>query len=94
MSIKDEKISRRTFLKGSAMLASIGVVAATGALSRSAYAGVPKAAMQYQDKPKNGQHCSNCIQFIPGASAKAAGKCKLVDGAISPNGWCAAYSAK
>ncbi|MDA8095245.1 MAG: high-potential iron-sulfur protein [Betaproteobacteria bacterium] len=93
MSTKDERISRRTFLKGGAMLAAIGVVMASGT-SRRAYAGVPQAAMQYQDHPKNGQHCSNCIQFVPGPSAKANGTCKIVDGSISPNGYCAAFSAK
>ena len=40
MSSHDEKISRRPFLKGSAMPASIGVVVA-GGMSRLAYGGAP-----------------------------------------------------
>lgn len=90
----NEKVSRRSFLKGSALLASIAVVSATGAMTKSAYAGVPKASVHYQDKPNGNAECSNCIQFIPGSSAKANGTCKIVDGVISPHGWCVAYSAK
>ncbi len=94
LEVLNEKVSRRGFLKGSALLASIAVVTATGVMTREAVAGVPKAAMQYQDTPKDGKDCSKCIQFIPGASAKADGKCKIVDGAISPHGYCNAFSAK
>ncbi len=90
----NEKVSRRNFLKGSALLASIAVVSATGAMSNSAYAGVTKASVHYQDTPNGKSECSNCIQFIPGSSAKANGTCKIVDGVISPHGWCVAYSAK
>ncbi len=53
----------------------------------------PQAAMHYQGHPKNGQHCSICIQFVPGISAQSTGTCKVVDGAISPDGYCAAFSA-
>ena len=94
IEVLNEKVSRRGFLKGSALLASIAVVSVTGVMTREAVAGVPKAAMQYQDTPKDGKDCSKCIQFIPGPSAKADGKCKIVDGAISPHGYCNAYSAK
>ena len=94
LEVLNEKVSRRGFLKGSALLASIAVVSATGVMTREAVAGVPKAAMQYVDHPNGSMECSNCIQFIPGPSAKADGKCKIVDGAISPHGYCNAYSAK
>lgn len=94
LEVLNEKVSRRGFLKGGALLASIAVVTATGVMTREAVAGVPKAAMQYQDHPNGNKECSNCIQFIPGPSAKAMGKCKIVDGAISPHGYCNAYSAK
>ena len=94
--VLDAKITRRSLLvKGAALVAS---VAALPALIRSRDAAaatkVPKAAMQYQDKPKGTQDCSSCIQFIPGASATANGTCKVVEGAISPKGWCVAYVAK
>ena len=86
--------SRRTFLKTATLLAGAAAVPVSF-LSREAYAAkVAKAAMQYQDSPKGTASCSNCMQFIPGKSAKANGTCKVVDGSISPNGWCLAYSAK
>ena len=53
-----------------------------------------KAQFKYQDSPHNGQKCSGCNFFVPGSSAKANGTCKLVDGSISPNGWCTAYAPK
>jgi hypothetical protein len=46
--------------------------------------------MQYQDSPKNGAECSTCMQFIPGKKPQ----CKIVEGDISPKGWCLAYSKK
>jgi len=92
----DAKISRRSLLvKVAALVAS---VAAIPALVKSGYAQAagkaPKATMQYQDKPKGDQQCSTCIQFIPGATPTANGTCKVVEGAISPKGWCVAYVAK
>ena len=94
LEVLNEKVSRRGFLKGSALLASIAVVTATGVMTREAVAGVPKAAMQYQDHPNGNKDCSKCIQFIPGPSAKADGKCKIVDGSICPHGYCNAFSPK
>lgn len=77
------------------MLASIGVLATTAAItSTPAIAGVAKAAMQYRDTPNGKQECSNCSLFVPGSSAKANGTCKVVDGSISPHGYCVAYAAK
>ena len=92
MSEHDSKrIGRRNMLKRTALvaagLAAIPVVARAGGT-------VAKAAMQYQDHPKNGQDCSSCLQFIPGKSAGAMGECKVVAGPISPKGWCVAYVKK
>jgi len=52
-----------------------------------------KQAMQYQEQPKNGQKCADCLQFIPGQQG-ASGTCKVVEGPISAEGWCAAYVKK
>ena len=53
-----------------------------------------KQAMQYQDKPKDGQTCDTCMQWEPGANAGAPGTCKVVEGPVSPKGWCVAYVKK
>jgi hypothetical protein len=48
-----------------------------------------KAQYKYQDTPgAGGAKCSQCSLFI------SPGSCSLVTGAISPNGWCTAFSAK
>jgi len=44
--------------------------------------------VQYQETPKKDQHCSICLHFVP------PGGCKLVDGGINPNGWCALFAPK
>ena len=53
-----------------------------------------QAQFKYQKTPSNGHKCSQCIQYVPGSSATANGTCKIVDGSISPNGWCIAWAAK
>ncbi len=86
--------SRRSFLKTATLLAGAAALPVSF-MSREAYAAkVAKASMQYQDAPKGTAQCSTCMQFIPGKSAKADGACKVVEGAVSPHGWCLAYSAK
>lgn len=47
-----------------------------------------QAAARYQSKPNANQKCSNCANFI------APGSCKVVDGKVSPNGWCIVYAPK
>jgi hypothetical protein len=53
-----------------------------------------KQDMHYQDRPKEGQKCEDCVHYIPGKDAKAPGECKIVDGPISPKGWCIEYQLK
>jgi len=76
-------------------LTSIVVLPAlAGAMLGVAQAADNKAQFKYQDKPNGKQKCSGCSLFVPGKTATANGTCKVVKGAISPNGWCIAYSAK
>ena len=84
------KPSRRTALKRCAAF----VAATWTAQSSLAQTKASKKAMQYQDAPKNGQECDTCMQWIPGAGAGAPGGCKVVEGPISPKGWCVAYVKK
>lgn len=50
---------------------------------------VAKASVQYQEQPKGDQNCSNCLQFVPESST-----CKVVEGAIKPEGWCILWTRK
>lgn len=54
----------------------------------------PKSAVHYQDSPKNGQQCSGCRFFTAGSSPTANGTCQIVQGAISPKGWCSSFAPK
>jgi len=87
------KASRRIMLKNAAIV--VGLAAAPWAARPArAQAKATKQAMQYQEQPKNGLKCDTRMQFIPGAKPDANGTCKVVEGPISPNGWCAAYVKK
>jgi len=80
--------SRRSVLKRTALLAG---VALTANILRSKEALAQKAsqdAMKYQDKPDGDKRCSNCLNFIP------SNGCAIVEGTISPNGYCMAWAKK
>jgi secreted PhoX family phosphatase len=84
-TLEPEALSRRMVLSGAAFAA-----AAVGLMPLRAHAQqkVAQSAAQYQASPKNGQQCSTCSHF------QAPSSCEVVDGSISPNGWCALYTKK
>ena len=88
-------VTRRLFVKG-AFLVTAGAAIPGLVVNRSAFgqAKATKAAMQYQEKPNGNKQCSNCLQFVPGKKPKDNGTCKIVEGPISPNGYCIAWVAK
>jgi hypothetical protein len=79
-------VSRRDLLRGAAVIAG-GAAIAAGTVS-SAQAKMKQSAAGYQDTPKGDSSCASCALF------KAPSSCTLVDGTISPNGWCRFYSKK
>jgi hypothetical protein len=89
----DEKFSdtwvcRRDFLNIAAV--GGGALVAAG-LSGSASAAPKKFSQQqahYQPIPKSGQRCQNCALW------QAPTACQVVDGQVSPAGWCILYQAK
>lgn len=48
---------------------------------------VTQASVQYQAQPKGDLKCSDCMHFTADSSG-----CKLVEGSISPDGWCSLWS--
>ena len=54
-----------------------------------ATAKVSKASVQYQTEPKDGQKCADCLHFVAESNT-----CKLVEGDISPNGWCQLWAKR
>ncbi|MEO9131080.1 MAG: high-potential iron-sulfur protein [Sphingomonas sp.] len=81
------EVSRRSMLR--LALAGSGVFIAA-ALPTSAIAGskIAQKAVKYQATPKGKARCDNCRQWQSPAA------CKLVDGTISPSGWCSIYAPK
>lgn len=55
----------------------------TESAAPAAPAKVSQASVQYQTQPKGEQKCANCTHFEAGSNT-----CKLVEGEISPEGWC------
>ena len=49
----------------------------------------PQSAVQYQPQPKGEQNCAGCLHFIAESNT-----CKLVEGQISPEGWCSLWAKK
>jgi High potential iron-sulfur protein len=81
-------ICRRSLLKSVPIMA--GVIISTNAVAQNllAQAKLTHEAAKYQDHPKDGQQCSNCVQFVAPAS------CKVVEDPIAASGWCQLFMAK
>jgi hypothetical protein len=85
--------TRKEALRQLIVLPALAGLAVAGT-SAIAQAKASKSQFKYQSKPHGKQKCSGCSLYIPGKTASADGSCKLVEGSISPNGWCTAFSAK
>ena len=83
--------SRRAFIK------TVGVAAAVATCRRAAAATaqeykpqdqkkLTQATARYQDHPKGNESCAGCPYFV------LPNSCVLVEGEISPNGWCPIFT--
>ncbi|MDQ3196981.1 MAG: high-potential iron-sulfur protein [Pseudomonadota bacterium] len=79
-------LNRRSLLKRAALL--LGAAAIPVGKHAVAAGKAPQAAVKYQDKPQGDQQCDNCIHF------EAPSGCKIVEGTVSPKGWCAVWAKK
>jgi hypothetical protein len=82
--MEEQRHTRRRAVLG------VGLVLAGSAIfmRAAAQAKISKAQAKYQDKPKDGQRCDGCVHFV------TPDGCKLVEGKVSPSGWCTLYAAK
>ncbi|MBJ7534135.1 high potential iron sulfur protein [Rhodomicrobium vannielii ATCC 17100] len=82
--------TRREVLKFGAY--ALGALGAAGFVAGSAEAQVAKKAAQsavgYQGSPNGAKQCSACQHF------QAPSSCRVVEGSISPNGYCKIFSKK
>ncbi len=101
------KISRRTLLKGVALFsASAGM--SLMLTSAPAEAKASKSAVHYQDFPSAMRMCRMCKFFISAGGGRSgmmgcpmmgrgmmgAGACEIVEGRISPMGYCDLYAPR
>lgn len=49
---------------------------------------VPKTQAAYQGAPRGDARCEKCAQYQPPSG------CKIVDGAVSPLGWCTFFAPR
>ena len=88
---RQTEVSRRNLFRSATIIAGgVAVFAAGIGTSRAEVESCKMSlvAAGYQAKPKDGAQCDGCSLF------QAPSSCKLVDGVISPTGWCRFYSKK
>jgi len=83
--IQSTALSRRTIVTRSVAGAAVAVFFS---LVTEAVAKMSQKSVDYQDTPKNDQECSNCSLF------QEPNSCTIVDGEISPKGWCKFWAKK
>jgi len=81
-------LSRRCLLRQVAVAAGSAAVLGIATSERANAAQVSQKLVAYQPTPHGTQQCDNCAQFQPPSG------CKVVEGTISPNGWCKVYVKK
>jgi hypothetical protein len=77
-------LPRRELLRALVFAASAGLAAA--AEPASTQTKMSKQDAEYQDTPKDIRMCATCTLF------EAPRSCKVVEGDISPNGWCKVFA--
>jgi hypothetical protein len=74
-------LSRRQILEAG-VATVVTLAAALWGRGADAQQKVSKAMIHYQERPKDGQECAGCANFVPPEA------CKVVAGRISRHGWC------
>ena len=80
---KTVQLKRRAVLHAGLAALTLGVADYVPAQQK-----IAQNLVQYQDKPKGDAECDKCMHFV------APGSCKVVDGKISPKGWCAVFAVQ
>lgn len=84
----DEGCNNSGVSRRSVLLAAAGAAPLLALTGGEAQAKLAQNAVKYQPDPKDGKQCDGCAQFV------APNSCKLVDGEISPTGWCLLWVKK
>jgi hypothetical protein len=83
-----KKLSRRSVLQHAAVLAGATLTATMIPIKRADAQKITKEAMKYQDTPMGDKQCDNCVYFV------APGSCGIVEGTVSPKGYCIGWNKK
>lgn len=104
----NEKLSRRTWLRKAVLFtAAVGAPSMRGPSTSFAQGKASKSVVHYRDYPNSGQMCSTCKFFFGHGGmgggmmgdgmmggGMMAGECQVVEGPISPMGWCDLYAPR
>ena len=89
---QSSRISRRSLMAEGTAALVVGGAVALWTIARAsqveAATKVTPAMASYQTSPKGDAKCETCSHF------QAPSSCDLVDGPISPNGWCSLFEKK
>ena len=77
--------SKRNFMR-SALVGIAGAISLPMRLFAASGDKLSKQQAEYQDSPEGIQMCATCTLFV------APRSCKVVEGDISPDGWCKSYA--
>jgi anaerobic selenocysteine-containing dehydrogenase len=84
-----QTVSRRDFMNiagvGAGALIAIGLSSSASAAEKKKFS---QQQAHYQPIPKSGQRCQNCALW------QTPNACQVVDGPVSPAGWCILYQPK
>jgi hypothetical protein len=84
MAERLNRLSRRRLIvtaAGATSIAALVQISQTRAVEK-----MTRQQAQYQDSPKDIMMCATCTLFEPPKS------CKVVEGDVSPSGWCKAFA--
>lgn len=102
------KLSRRTWIRRVVLFtAAVGAPSMRGPSTSFAQGKASKSVVHYRDYPNSGQMCGMCKFFVghgmmgggmmgDGMMGRGmmAGECQVVEGPISPMGWCDLYAPR
>jgi hypothetical protein len=88
MNAPKSRIRRREFLRLLGCSCAVIPLALLASRPVQSQGKASKEAVNYQDSPKGNQKCSGCQFFT------APEGCQVVEGKISPEGWCSLYVVK
>lgn len=85
---QNSKLSRRSMLQRAAVVAGAALTATMIPIKQVHAQKIAKDAMKYQDTPMGDKQCDSCTYWVAPAS------CGIVEGTISPKGYCIGYNKK